>query len=157
MLCSPAVEESRFSSWPDCVDLTKDLPMTEPALRPEAPASEPVLRTAPPRFSWPVDWLCRRMFDAIRIAPSAVEHVQELARRGTVVYIMRERSWVDYLLVTYVLRREGLPVPEFVNDVSMAWLRPTASCAVCAQAAGQPLEVVQVLVVPDRGSQVRCR
>jgi hypothetical protein len=26
-----------------------------------------------------------------------------------------------------------------------------------AQAAGQPLEVVQVLVVPDRGSQVRCR
>ena len=33
--------------------------MTEPALRPEAPASEPALRTAPPRFSWPVDWLCR--------------------------------------------------------------------------------------------------
>jgi glycerol-3-phosphate O-acyltransferase len=64
------------------------------------------------------------MFDAIRIAPSAVEHVQELAKRGTVVYVMRQRSWVDYLLVTYVLRREGLPVPEFVNDVSMAWLRP---------------------------------
>lgn len=98
--------------------------MTGPALREESADRQPVLRSAAPRFSWPVDWLCRRMFDSIRMAPSAVEHVQELAQRGAVVYVMRQRSWVDYLLVTYVLRREGLPVPEFVNDVSLAWLRP---------------------------------
>ena len=98
--------------------------MTEPALRHDAPAREPALRPAPPRFSWPVDWLCQRLFASIRIAPSAVEHVRELAQRGAVVYVMRQRSWVDYLLVIYVLRREGLPVPEFVNDLSLFWLRP---------------------------------
>ena len=100
--------------------------MTEPALQHDAPIREPALRSAPPRFSWPVDWLCQRMFAAIRIAPSAVEHVSELTQRGAVVYVMRQRSWVDYLLVVYVLRREGLPVPEFVNDLSMAWLRPVS-------------------------------
>jgi glycerol-3-phosphate O-acyltransferase len=98
--------------------------MTEPALRAATPASEPALRAVPPRFSWPVDWLCQRLFASIRIAPSAVEHVQELAQRGAVVYVMRQRSWVDYLLVLYVLRREELPIPEFVNDLSLAWLRP---------------------------------
>jgi glycerol-3-phosphate O-acyltransferase len=98
--------------------------MTEPAIRHDTSPPEPAKRAAPSSYAWPVDWLCERMFDAIRIAPSAVEHVEEVARRGTVVYVMRQRSWVDYLLVTYVLRREGLPVPEFVNDVSLAWLRP---------------------------------
>jgi glycerol-3-phosphate O-acyltransferase len=98
--------------------------MTEPALRPESPTSQPATRSSAPRFSWPVDWLCRRLFASIRIAPSAVEHVRELAQRGPLVYVMRQRSWVDYLLVCYVLRREGLPVPEFVNDLSLAWLRP---------------------------------
>jgi glycerol-3-phosphate O-acyltransferase len=103
--------------------------MTEPALRPAAPAREPEPRVAAPRFSWPVDWLCRRLFASIRIAPSAVDHVRELAQRGAVVYIMRQRSWVDYLLVIYVLRREGLPLPAFVNDLSLLWLRPLSQMA----------------------------
>lgn len=58
------------------------------------------------------------------MASSAVDHVRALAQRGAVVYVMRQRSLVDYLLVYYVLRREGLPVPEFVNDLSLLLLRP---------------------------------
>jgi glycerol-3-phosphate O-acyltransferase len=98
--------------------------MTEPALQDDASAAEARLRSAQPRFSWPVDWLCRRLLASIRIAPGAVEHVRALAERGAMVYVMRQRSWVDYLLVIYVLRREGLPAPEFVNDLSLLWLRP---------------------------------
>lgn len=98
--------------------------MTEPAIRHHGPVGELAARPATTGFARPVDWLCQRLFDSIRIAPSTVEHVQELARRGTVVYIMRQRSWVDFVLVTYVLWREGLPAPEFVNDLSLAWLRP---------------------------------
>jgi glycerol-3-phosphate O-acyltransferase len=99
--------------------------MTEPALR-SAPPTGSLPLPSPPRFSWPVDWLCRRLLASIRIAPSSVDHVRELARRGSVVYVMRQRSWVDYLLVVYVLRREGLPIPEFVNDLSLFWLRPVS-------------------------------
>jgi glycerol-3-phosphate O-acyltransferase len=71
-----------------------------------------------------VDRLCRRLLASIRVAPGAAEHIRELTQRGAVVYVMRQRSWVDYLLVTYVLQREGLPVPEFVNDLTLLWLRP---------------------------------
>jgi len=103
--------------------------MTEPALRPDSRTLEPMLRPAPPRVSWPIDQLCRRLFASIRIAPSTVDHVRELAQRGSVVYVMRQRSWVDYLLIIYVLRREGLPVPEFVNELSLLWMRPLGQIA----------------------------
>lgn len=89
---------------------------------PETPLA--AVRPLAPRLSWPIDWLCQKLFATIRIAPSAVEHVQELARRGAIVYVMRQRSWVDTLLVMYVFRREGLPVPEFVHEGVPIWLRP---------------------------------
>ena len=100
--------------------------MTQPALRHDEPAPPP---EAPPphpatRFNLLVEWICRRLFASIRIAPSAVEHVRELAANGSVIYVMRQRSWVDFLLVAFVLKREGLPVPAFVNELPLFWARP---------------------------------
>lgn len=95
-----------------------------------AAAEKPVGTKAPlagaipaPRFGSLIELFCRWAFAAVRVAPSAVEHVQLLAERGPVVYVMRQRSWVDYLLVMFVLRREGLPVPEFAGDLSTFWFR----------------------------------
>lgn len=99
--------------------------MTQPALRHDEPV--PPLAPSPPpatRFNFFVEWICRRLFRSIRIAPSAVEHVREIAARGSVIYVMRQRSWVDYLLVIFVLKREGLPVPAFVNELPLFWARP---------------------------------
>ena len=98
--------------------------MTEPALRQDTSADDLSSRAAAPRLGWLVDRLCRRLLASIRVAPGAAEHIREITQRGAVVYVMRQRSWVDYLLVTYVLQREGLPVPEFVNDLTLLWLRP---------------------------------
>ncbi len=98
--------------------------MTEPALRQDTSTDDLSSRPAAPRLGWLVDRLCRRLLASIRVAPGAAEHIRELTQRGAVVYVMRQRSWVDYLLVTYVLQREGLPVPEFVNDLTLLWLRP---------------------------------
>jgi len=71
-----------------------------------------------------LDWVCRWVFSFVRMAPSAVEHLRSLAAEGSVVYVMRQRSWVDYLLVTCVLMRERLPTPEFANGISPLWFRP---------------------------------
>ncbi len=97
---------------------------TEPHLPPAVPPPPPV-----PRFNLLVEWVGRRLFASIRIAPSAVEHIRTLAARGSLVYVMRQRSWVDYLLVTFVLKREGLPTPEFVNDLPLFWARPLPDMA----------------------------
>jgi glycerol-3-phosphate O-acyltransferase len=72
---------------------------------------------------WP--WLlCRTFFSQVRIDPEAVARIRVLAARGSVVYVMRYRSLVDYLLVAFVLLRERLPLPEFVSDVPTLLLRP---------------------------------
>jgi glycerol-3-phosphate O-acyltransferase len=101
--------------------------MTHPAFQPEPLPPELPVRAGPPRFNLLTDWLCRRLFASIRLTPTAVEHIRDLAQRGAVVYVMRHRSWIDYLLVYYVLRREGLPLPEFVNDLSLWFLRPLSA------------------------------
>ncbi|HEX7408838.1 MAG TPA: 1-acyl-sn-glycerol-3-phosphate acyltransferase [Candidatus Binatia bacterium] len=68
--------------------------------------------------------LCRKFFSQVRIDAEATERIRALAARGSVVYVMRYRSLVDYLLVAFIFLREGLPLPEFVSDVSTLLLRP---------------------------------
>jgi glycerol-3-phosphate O-acyltransferase len=46
-----------------------------------------------------------------------------LAERGTVVFVMRNRSIADYLLIRSVFLREGLPLPEFANELAIGWFR----------------------------------
>ncbi|MBI3785254.1 MAG: 1-acyl-sn-glycerol-3-phosphate acyltransferase [Deltaproteobacteria bacterium] len=69
-------------------------------------------------------FVCRRFLSQVRMDPGAIEHLRGLAARGSIVYVMRYRSLVDYMLVAYVLLREGLPLPEFVSDVPSLLLRP---------------------------------
>lgn len=68
--------------------------------------------------------LCRKMFSQVRIDPEAIDRIRALASRGSIIYVMRYRSLVDYLLVVFILLREGLPLPEFVSDVPTLLLRP---------------------------------
>jgi len=69
-------------------------------------------------------FLCQRFLSMVRLDPGAIEHVRELAQQGSVVYVMRYRSLVDFLLIVHVLLRERLPVPEFVSDIPTLLLRP---------------------------------
>ncbi len=73
-------------------------------------------------------WVHRRLssfaFSRVHVDAKAVERVRRLAADGTLVYVMRTRSVADYLLVRAVLAREGLPLPEFVNDIGIGWFRP---------------------------------
>jgi len=94
-----------------------------------------------------LDWVCRWVFSFVRMAPSAVEHLRSLAAEGSVVYVMRQRSWVDYLLVTCVLMRERLPTPEFANGISPLWFRPWRE--VFATQLPARATVVTGLVAPD--------
>ncbi|HVM98495.1 MAG TPA: 1-acyl-sn-glycerol-3-phosphate acyltransferase [Candidatus Acidoferrales bacterium] len=69
-------------------------------------------------------FICRRFLSHVRMDPGAIEHLHGLAAKGSIVYVMRYRSLVDYMLVAYVLLREGLPLPEFVSDIPSLLLRP---------------------------------
>jgi glycerol-3-phosphate O-acyltransferase len=95
--------------------------------RMNAPAPQPL----PPVYPGPMrrlgflpELLCRKMFSQVRIDPEAIGRIRVLAKRGSIVYVMRYRSLVDYLLIAFILLREGLPLPEFVSDVATLLLRP---------------------------------
>ena len=87
-----------------------------------------VLRTHPSamqaRFSSFAEFIAERLFAQVVVNDNAVTKIRELMATGTVVFAMRHRSFIDYFLVNYVLRREGLPLPVFVNDVSGLPLAP---------------------------------
>jgi glycerol-3-phosphate O-acyltransferase len=76
------------------------------------------------RFGLPARWFARLAFRHVRLDPAAIERLRRLASEGTLVYVMRYCSLVDYFLINYVLLREDLPLPRFANGVSSVWLRP---------------------------------
>jgi glycerol-3-phosphate O-acyltransferase len=64
------------------------------------------------------------LFRHVTVRPEVVEHVKLLASQGTVIYVMRYRSTLDYLLVNAILLREGLPLARFAPGVFTVWFRP---------------------------------
>ena len=76
------------------------------------------------RFGLPARWFARRAFRHVRLDLGDIARVRRLANQGTVVYVMRYCSLVDYFLVNYILLREELPLPRFANGVSTIWFRP---------------------------------
>src|SRR5690349_2118039 len=61
-------------------------------------------------------WLTARFFRHIDVDPQWVEAVRSAAQRGTVVYMMRSLSVVDFLCLDYLTKRFELPLLRFVND-----------------------------------------
>jgi glycerol-3-phosphate O-acyltransferase len=76
------------------------------------------------RFGWFLEKIADHLFFSVVMNEAAVRKIRALSEAGTVVYALRHRSFVDYFLVNYVLRREGLPLPVFANGISATPLAP---------------------------------
>ncbi len=75
-------------------------------------------------LGWVTGRLCRWLTASVHLDRNEVEHVRELAQTGTVVYVLRQRSLLDYLLINWIMLREGLPLARFANGVSSGWFAP---------------------------------
>ncbi|MCC6764821.1 MAG: 1-acyl-sn-glycerol-3-phosphate acyltransferase [Deltaproteobacteria bacterium] len=75
------------------------------------------------QFGFFANLFARRAFRHVQVDPEDIARLRRLAEQGTLVYVMRYRSLVDYFLVNHLLLREGLPLPLFANDISSVWLR----------------------------------
>jgi len=69
-------------------------------------------------------WVYRRFFAHIRVDESWSTKVRESARRGVVVYVMRSISLLDFLCLDFLVKRFGLPLVRFVNDLGLWILEP---------------------------------
>ena len=64
-----------------------------------------------------LSWLWNRIYNGIRI--NNIREVQELAEQNAVVYVPCHRSHIDYLLLSYVLYRNGLMPPHIAAGINL--------------------------------------
>src|SRR5439155_17823517 len=104
----------------ETVGSARRAPLAPPSPRPVAAQRSTMLE----RFGVLARLLVHLLFRQVRVRAEAVEHLRQLARQGTLIYVMRYRSALDYLLVNAVLLREGLPLARFAPGVSTVAFRP---------------------------------
>ena len=69
-------------------------------------------------------WLYERFFDHIAVDEAWARRVREADARGTVVYVLRSVSFVDFLALDYLTKRHHLPEIRFASDLGLWLLEP---------------------------------
>lgn len=68
--------------------------------------------------------LYRTLFDSIKVEDGWAERVRELAQRGSVLYVLPNLNWLDFLALDYLTKRHGLPPIRYANDLGLWMLNP---------------------------------
>ena len=69
-------------------------------------------------------WLYDRFFEHIEVDEAWARAVREADARGTVVYVLRNLSFVDFFALDYLTKRLELPQVRFANDLGLWILEP---------------------------------
>jgi glycerol-3-phosphate O-acyltransferase len=69
-------------------------------------------------------WLYDRFFEHIEVDDAWATAVREADTRGTVVYALRNLSFVDFFALDYLTKRFMLPQVRFANDLGLWVLEP---------------------------------
>jgi glycerol-3-phosphate O-acyltransferase len=69
-------------------------------------------------------WLYHRFFEHIEVDASWATTVREVDRRGTVVYVLRNLSFVDFFALDWLTKRLHLPEVRFANDLGLSVFEP---------------------------------
>lgn len=96
----------------------------------------------------------RKFFDSIAVDPAWIRSVREMASKGTVVYVLRNLNFVDFLALDHLTKRFGLPQVRFANDLGLWILNPLGDGLVQALTPGRGRTPAEQLrgAVEDGGS-----
>ncbi|HDI79226.1 MAG TPA: hypothetical protein ENF54_06265, partial [Desulfobacteraceae bacterium] len=67
-----------------------------------------------------------KMFKKMDMDPKWKERLRELHRQGTIVYAVKYRGALDYLLFHYGFRSKRLPYPRYAFGMKPIWICPLA-------------------------------
>ena len=73
-------------------------------------------------FSALVGWIIRTIFDGVTINNNALNKVKRLALKGPLVLIPCHKSHIDYLILSYLLYHNNMPVPLVAAGKNLAFL-----------------------------------
>ncbi|MGH0031016.1 MAG: 1-acyl-sn-glycerol-3-phosphate acyltransferase [Myxococcota bacterium] len=104
--------------------------MAEPVQSSEAPGiGEDPLSAMTERFNLIFRLFAHRFFRHFDLDDATVERLRDLEKRGTVVYVMRYASRLDYFLFNTLFLREGLRLSSFANGIRFLHVRPWLEAA----------------------------
>ena len=83
-------------------------------------------------------YVYRRFFDHIEVDERWVASVRAAAARGSVVYVLRNLSFLDFLALDHLTKRHGLPQVRYANDLGLWLLEPLGKGWLGAVAPGKP-------------------
>ncbi len=69
-------------------------------------------------------WVYNRFFEHIEVDETWAANVREADARGTVVYVLRNLSFVDFLALDHLTKQLRLPQVRFANDLGLWVLEP---------------------------------
>jgi glycerol-3-phosphate O-acyltransferase len=69
-------------------------------------------------------WLLYTLFKRVHFDENMAEELKRMHREGTVVYAIKYRGHLDYLLYHYRFRRSRLPYPKIAFDMNISMLLP---------------------------------
>src|SRR4051794_8229311 len=69
-------------------------------------------------------WIYQRFFEHIEVDQAWAGRVRDADARGTVVYVLRNLSFVDFLALDYLTKSLRLPQVRFANDLGLWILEP---------------------------------
>lgn len=69
-------------------------------------------------------WLYARFFAHVEVDETWADSVRRADAQGTVVYVLRNLSFVDFLALDHLTKRLGLPQVKFANDLGLWVLEP---------------------------------
>ncbi len=98
------------------------IPPLERRTNPRAMAKRELTQTYEPNPA--LRALYRRFFEKIQVDDAWVQAVRQLAAEGSVVYVLRNLNFVDFLALDYLTKRHRLPQIRFVNDLGLWILSP---------------------------------
>jgi glycerol-3-phosphate O-acyltransferase len=106
------------------VEFRKPVAAGAPAVRLPDPEIADATSAMVPRFNIFFRWFARRFFPYFDLDDAAVARLRALEERGSVVYVMRYASRLDYFLFNTLFVREGLRLSAFANGLSFYYYAP---------------------------------
>ena len=71
-----------------------------------------------------LNWFLYRLFKRVSLSESMKEDLKQMHRKGTIVYAIKYRGQLDYLLYHYNFRRKRLPYPTIAFDLNISMYLP---------------------------------
>jgi len=105
---------SRFQQFMDTYSKNRELPIYEVRKKADAYIEEIAAGYNPAYirvYSAIVGWIIRTIFDGVAINNNALNKIKRLSQKGPLILIPCHKSHIDYLILSYLLYHNNMPVP----------------------------------------------